>query len=107
MNGTARAAYAGRNGKKKMVRQLTADEKRWIDGVNAALADRPPKNLRFYSTGDCALKIYDGKQQRAVDAIADRLDSDLGETLSCIVQELDVAFIETLKFPHNVDNTIA
>jgi hypothetical protein len=39
---------------------MTADEKRWMDKLQAVLNECPSKRLEFYTTGDLDVSVFGG-----------------------------------------------
>lgn len=82
--------------------KLNAKQKRWVERVNAVLAECPtPDDIGFYTVGDAEVFLFDLRRRAAVYSALDKSASDF-----CLaVAEVGAGYTEVIKFPQNVDST--
>ena len=86
-------------------RKLSKSERRWIEGVQRAIDDRPPKNLGFYATGDRDIHIYDNNKEEEIEKIVSDVNGDLmTNNLIEAIKDTNARFHLTIKFPTTIDH---
>jgi nucleoside phosphorylase len=81
--------------------KLTADEEKWLKGVQKALNKKGSGRLGFFATGDSFITAYNKEFDDEIDDIQDAGTSDMcSAVVGC-----DAGFDFLLEFPSSVHST--